>query len=157
MTNQGANPMADVAIQFPAFTQVQLDTGDVLQLKLSTRVVNPSSCAGFTHATGAVMLWYDSTQTRYQSKFGVTIGGTTAAQYLHSNGTGTTRPTPGVSSLSFSSAAPTTSAAKTIKVNAPRTSDPPVTFSGNAGSPVPTLWTQTVGPTPPVIPSVLVE
>jgi Tfp pilus assembly protein PilX len=159
MNNQGspiAN-MADVVVQFPAITPVQLASGDVLQLQLSTKVVNTGTCPGFSHTTGAVMLWYDSTQPPYQSKFSMTIGGTTADQYLHSNGTGATRPTPGVSSLSFSPAAPTTSTAKTIKVNAPQTSSPAVTFSGNAGSPVPTLWTQTIGPTPPVIPSVLVE
>jgi hypothetical protein len=158
MNNQGSpvSNMADVVVQFPAFAQVQLATGDVLQLQLSTKVVNATSCPGFSHTTGAVMLWYDSTNVAYQSKFGVTIGATTATQYLHSNGTGATRPTPGVSSLSFSPAAPTTSTAKTVKVFA--TQNPPaVILGGNAGSPFPTLWTQTVGPTPPVIPSVLVE
>jgi Flp pilus assembly protein TadG len=158
MTNQSANPnpIADVVVQFPTFPQVQLATGDILQLKLSTKVVSETACT-HTHLTGSVMLWYDSTNTAYQSNFGMTIGGTTAPQYLHSNGTGTSRPTPGVSSLSFSPAAPTSSTKHTIKVVAPQNSAAAVPFSGNAGSPPPTLWTQTVGPTPPVIPSVLVE
>ena len=88
VTNVTRNPaLARDAIEsFGAFAPVTLDSGDILSLRLSTRIgTTPSDaqCGGHSSAAG-LRLYYDASLQK--SYLGTTIGAASSNLYLHSDG-----------------------------------------------------------------------
>ena len=99
----------EVVVPWSSFPPPTLHVGDVLALRVSTRIgtaTNGGKCKGSSHADG-LRLYYDSAQQ--PSRFGATITPDPNADlYLHSDGAGCS----GTTAPSLSQFAPTGSAAK---------------------------------------------
>ena len=98
----------EVVVPWAAFVPPTVHVGDVLALRVSTRIgTNPnnSKCGGSSHADG-LRVSYDATSRA--SRFGATITPNPAVPlYLHSDGTGCTG-----TALTLSEAAPTATTAE---------------------------------------------
>ncbi len=104
----------EAIVSWSAFSPVSLQSGDVLALRISTRIgTNPDNtkCAGHNNAVG-LRLYYDSTSR--PSRFDATIGPDPNTNlYLHSNGNPCVNAqSTGVTNLYLNSTAPTATAAK---------------------------------------------
>jgi hypothetical protein len=90
-----------------------LEPGDMLTLRVSTRVgtnANDTKCAGHNNAVG-LRLYYDSTTQK--SRFDMTTAGNTSNEYLHSDGNACANAeSTGVTNRYFDSTAPLASASK---------------------------------------------
>ena len=113
---RNANQAKEVIIAWDAFGGVTLDPGDVLALRVSTRIgtnANDTKCGppGHNNAVG-LRLYYDST-TR-ASRFGATITPNPSAnEYLHSDGGACTNTeSAGVTTRYFDETAPSSTSAK---------------------------------------------
>ncbi len=103
----------EAIVNWDSFPAAGVQSGDVLGLRLSTRIgTNPdgTKCAGHSNAVG-LRLYYDATSRA--SGFDMTLAAASVDQYLHSNGNACVNAeSTGVTNRWFDLTAPTATAAK---------------------------------------------
>jgi subtilisin family serine protease len=131
----------EAIVPFDDFDPEPVETGDVLALRVSTRIgTNPddTKCSGHSNAVG-LRLYYDSTSR--PSRFDWTISPDSSEnQYLHSNGTACgSGPSSGVTTRSLDGTAPTATSAKCKDSGA-------VSFAGGNPFAVIGVWSAAAAP-----------